>query len=122
MLATLQNRVDIFRAQGQAAELKAITGESKTIADQVNGMVMLMIGEEDRLLLERQAQSERTSSFVQVLAIITLVFAVVFGALNVVEATRRRHEIETGHAALTASHERLKTEMGEREAVELQLR
>ncbi len=111
-----------MRTEGQARALASITGRSKVLADEANGLLRGMIAEEDRLLQERQASAERTAALVQVLAITTLVFALVFGTQNAVEGARRREEIEDGHAALQESHERLKAEVKEREGIELQLR
>ncbi len=122
LLPTLQSRIDTFRTSGQAAALASITGITKTLADEANGVLEGMLAEEARLLVERQAASERTSNYVQGLALVTLIFAIIFGALNAVESSRRRKEIEAGHAALHSSHERLKTEVKERETIEFQLR
>ena len=122
LLTTLQNRVDIYRSQGQAAALASITGITKSLADQANGLIAVMIAEETRLLAQRQAESERTALYVQALALVTLAAAIAFGALSAVEARRRRQEIEAGRNALQASHERLVAEVKERESVEVQLR
>jgi len=122
LLATLERRINAMRNEGQARALASITGRSKVLADEANGLLRSMIAEEDRLLLERQASAERTAALVQVLAITTLVFALVFGTLNALESARRREEIEDGHAALQESHERLKAEVKELEGIELQLR
>ena len=59
-----------------------------------------MVAEEARLLAERQAACQRSSTYVQGLALVTLFGAIVFGALNAIEGSRRRKEIEAGHAAL----------------------
>lgn len=123
-MAALQNRVDIYKSQGQAAAIAAITGVTKTLADQATGLIGTMLAEKTRLLEERQETGERTAAYVLVLALalVTLAAAIAFGALSAVEARRRRKEIEAGRDALQASHERLVTEVKEREGVELQLR
>jgi len=122
LLVVLEQRIGTYRTQGQAPAFAAITGRSKALADEAIGLLKGMIIEEDRLLLDRQADAERTAVAVQILAIVTLVFALIFGTLNAVEGSRRRKEIEAGHAALHESHERLKAEVAEREGVEMQLR
>jgi len=122
LLMVLDQRIATYRDRGQAAAFAAITGRSKALADESVGLLRGMIAEEDRLLRERQTDAERTATSVQVLAIITLVFAVIFGALNGFEGSLRRREIEQGHAALHESHERLKAEVKGRERAETQLR
>jgi len=122
LLPTLQQRIDIFKTSGQAAALASITGITKTLADEANAVIDAMIAEESRLLGDRQATNERNAFLVQFLAIATLIVAVTVGALNGIESSRRRKEIEAGHAALLQSHERLKAEVQQRESIELQLR
>ncbi len=122
MLVILQGSIDIYRQSGRDAAFAAITGESKTLADQANSIVDMMFAEENRLLAVRQATMDRTTLSIQLLTVLALLAAIAASSFAAIEGAKRRKEIEAGHAALQDSHDRLRTEVRERESVELQLR